>query len=178
MLSMKMADDQTLVRRARNGDSTAFGRLLRRHDSNLRGVVWSVVKNPTAVDDILQNAYEKAFRSIGDFKGESTLSTWLHSICYRAAIDHIRRERLRTHSDLAVLDDVATAISVSEAALARVDLKAALDMLDPETRSMLLMTAAMGFSYDEVAEITGVARGTVASKVARARSALREELDR
>lgn len=163
---------------ARSGDPAAFGRLLRAVDHDLRGVVWSVVRDRDAVDDVMQVAYEKAFRSIGSFQGGSSLKTWLHTICYRCAIDHVRHERRRRHDDLETADRAAASESTSAAALARIDVADLLSDLDPETRALVMMTAALGLGYDEVAEVTGVPRGTVASRVGRARDRMRKKVTR
>lgn len=137
---------------ARSGDPAAFGRLLRAVDHDLRGVVWSVVRDRDAVDDVMQVAYEKAFRSIGSFEGSSTLKTWLHTICYRCAIDHLRHERRRRHDDLESARHAASGASTSSHAIARIDLAELLADLDPETRALVMMTTALGLGYEEVAE--------------------------
>lgn len=166
--------DQSLSSR----DPVGFGRMLREHDRDLRGVVWSVLRDRDAVDDVMQMAYEKAFRSIDGFEHNSTVKTWLHTICYRTAIDYSRHEGRRRHLSLVNIEHEPSHHSTSDAAIARIDLARALDQLDAETRSMMTMTAGLGMSYDEVAAITGVPRGTVASKVSRARTLLRREIER
>ena len=161
---------------ARNGDAAAFGRVLRAHDADLRGVVWSVLRDRHATDDVLQVAYEKAFRALGGFAGDSTMKTWLHSICVRAALDHLRYERRRRHQPLETLAADASSASTSDEALANLQLDEMLERLDPETRALLMLTVGLGYSYDETAEIVGMERGTVASRVARARERLRKEV--
>ena len=167
-----------LERQSRAGDAQAFGALLRLHDHDLRGVVWAVVRDGHAVDDVMQTAYEKAFRAIGSFAGDSSLKTWLHSICYRCAIDHVRHEGRRAHVALDVLADRPGDASTTDDALARLSLADALNRLDPETRALVMMTTALGLSFDETAEVTGLARGTVASRVGRARELLRRTVPR
>lgn len=163
---------------ARSGDPAAFGAFLRQVDHDLRGVVWSVVRDPHAVDDVMQVAYEKAFRGIGSFAGSSSLKTWLHSICFRAAIDHVRYERRRSHQDLSSVARLSATNSTSDHAMARIDVDDLLGDLDPETRALVMMTSALGLSFDEAAEITGIARGTVASRVSRARDRMRKKVTR
>ena len=160
---------------AANGDVRAFATLIRQWDHDLRGVAWSVVRSATATDDVMQSTYERALRSLAGFEGGSSLKTWLHSICYRTAIDHVRHESHRQHGDDSVLETIAATGSTSAQALDRVQLGAALDQLNPDHRSLIMMTAGLGYSFDEVAEIVGVPRGTVASRVGRARAALREQ---
>lgn len=179
---MTIADDRAqeaeLTERARQGDPAAFGTLLRRYDPDLRGLVWSVVRSGPDTDDVLQTAYEKAFRGLAGFTGGSSLKTWLHAICYRAAIDHIRYEGRRRHLPIDTLDQVAGASSAADAALARADLGRAFKVLDTDQRVVLMLTAGLGFSFDEAAEVTGLPRGTVASKVSRGRRRLEQEMSR
>lgn len=165
--------------RSLQGDPAAFGELLRLYDHDLRGTVWSVVRNRAAVDDVMQISYEKAFRSVGQFKGDSSLKTWIHTICYRAAIDHLRYERHRQHLDESAMVHLSSSSeSTSAAALARVEISAALDRLDHDERTILMLTSVQGLTYDEVASIMGIPRGTVASKASRAREMLRKAAQR
>ena len=163
-----------LERAARRGESKAFGRLIELWDRELRSVVWSIVRSASGTDDVMQSAYEKAFRSIGSFRGDAALKTWLHRICYRAALDHVRYERRRHHTSVTVLHDRASGESTSETALAHAELASVLAQLEPDTRALLMLTAGLGCTFDETASITGLARGTVASRVGRAKKVLRE----
>jgi len=169
------ADIELLERRARSGDAVAFGQLLRLWDTDLRGVAWSVVRSATATDDIMQSAYERAFRSIDDFDGRASMKTWLHSIAYRTALDYLRYERRRAHGDITELQTVASSEPHAQSesvALSRSELASVLDECTPNQRAMLMLTAGLGYSFDETAEILGVERGTVASRVGRLRSRL------
>ncbi len=171
-----MTTDLTLLeRRARDGDASAFGLLLRQWDHDLRGVAWSVVRSAPATDDVMQDAYERAFRSIENFDGRSSMKTWLHSIVYRSAIDHYRYEGRRQHDDVDTLRDVGTtdaAARPERSALDRAELASVLDDCPPDQRAMLMMTAGLGYSFDETAEILDMNRGTVASRVGRLRNRL------
>ena len=162
-----------LEARARHGDASAFGQLIRAWDDDLRGVVWSIVRSAVDTDDVTQRSYEKAFRTIESFRGDASLKTWLHSICYRAALDHQRYEQRRHHESTAALTHTPSAESPSEQALHKVELATALEQLDPPVRALLMLTAGLGYTFDETAEIVGMERGTVASKVGRAKRALR-----
>lgn len=155
------------------GDAAAFGALIREYDHDLRGVAWSVVRSADRTDEVMQNAYEKAFRSIDSFDGRSSLKTWLYSVVYRTALDDLRHEARRRHDHLdSLLEVAAVGSSPADAAIAGVELAAALGSLRPEQRAALMLTAGLGFSFDEAAAILGESRGTVASRVSRARSAL------
>lgn len=170
-----VVDTKLLETSARKGDSVAFGQLLRVWDGDLRGVAWSVVRSATGTDDVMQDAYERAFRSIEGFDGRSSMKTWLHSIVYRTAIDHIRYEGRRAHDDVTSLATVASAqpdARPESVALSRSELASVLDTCTPEQRAMLMLTAGLGYSFDETAEILGENRGTVASRVGRIRARL------
>lgn len=169
MLTLQPLEEE-LEARAGRGDAAAFGALIRSYDSDLRGVAWSVSRSATATDDIMQTAYEKAFRSIDRFDQRSSMKTWLHSIVYRTALDHLRYEGRRRHQELEVVDQLAPRTdSTSGRVIDQAEVRDALDQLDPEQRAALMMTAGLGYSFDEAAEITGVSRGTIASRVSRAR---------
>ena len=177
LMGEKPLTDIELEHLARMGDASAFGRLIRGMDSDLRGVVWNVVRSQSAIDDVMQRSYEKAFMAVGDFKHQSSMKTWLHSICYRTAIDYVRSEKIRTHEDFDLVSedqmpDVGR--SQTESVAERGLVKVLLSELDPDTRAMLFYTSGLGYTFDETADVLGVERGTVASRVSRAKARLRQ----
>jgi RNA polymerase sigma-70 factor (ECF subfamily) len=154
-------------------DARSFGAFLREHDHKLRGVAWAVVRDDHQTDDVMQSAYEKAFRALPDFDGRSSLTTWLHSIVYRTALDHVRFEGRRRHEDVDdLLNSSQPGSDAAGVGIDRLELAAAMDRLAPEERTALMLVAGLGYSYDETADIMGEARGTVASRVSRARARL------
>ena len=168
-------DTKLLERSARDGDAGAFGQLLRLWDGDLRGVAWSVARSAAATDDIMQDAYERAFRAIDGFNGESAMKTWLHSIVYRSALDFVRYEDRRAHDDASELGNVATTTSGTQpdvTAVDRSELASVLEACTLEERAMLMLTTGLGYSFDETAAILDMKRGTVASRVGRVRARL------
>ncbi len=180
MLPTTLTDE--LIDRACAGDPQAFGALARIVDPDLRGVAWAVLRNSHQVDDVMQTVYEKAFRQINTFNRQSRITTWLHSIAYRAAIDMVRYESRRRHEDLTGIEQdsaaAARATPVGDTVEIKLEFIQVMQQMDPETRTLLMLTAGFGHSYDEVADITGISRGTVASRVARAKTKLRNEAER
>lgn len=169
--------DQDLVEAARGGDDRAFGELVRRHDPMLRALAVRMLGSRHAMDDALQDAYVKAHRGLAGFRGEAAVSTWLYGITYRTCLDHLRSARRRPTEPLdegwgAVADRRDDHAAVDD----RLRLLAALDELSPEHRAVVLAVDLAGLPYDEVAEQLGVAHGTVASRLNRARAALRAAL--
>lgn len=162
------------VERARRGDVEAFTELLREHDDAMRALVFSMVRDRWVMDDILQNAYEKAYRSLAAFRGEASFKTWLHRICWSTAIDMLRHEGLRRHDDVADHEDAArSGPGESTGAVVRVTLDGALARLPEQQRTAVVMVIVNGMTYDEAATAVGATAGTIASRVSRGREALR-----
>lgn len=163
-----------LEAKARRGDLAAFGHLVRQWDDDLRGVVWSVLRNSHDTDDVMQRSYEKAIQALSSFRERASMKTWLHAICMRTAIDHTRYENRRRHLPDTELDRQVAPSSTSDVVLGRLELAHALELLEPQTRGLVMLTVGLGYSFDEAAEISGLPRGTVASRVARAKKSLRD----
>jgi RNA polymerase sigma-70 factor (ECF subfamily) len=153
-------------------DEDEFAALIRRHDRPLRSLAFRLLGDRDRMDDALQNAYAKAFRALPRFRGASAPETWLYRIVYNACLDERRGERrhaelderLASHEDLA--DDAARRAGLTEALAA----------LPPDQRAAVLLVDAEGFPYGAAAEVLGVEIGTLASRLSRARAALRREL--
>lgn len=169
MLTLKVVPSDDLEQRACAGDANAFGLLAERWDRDLRGVVWSVVRSSHATDDVMQAAYERAFRSIGSFNKQASLKTWLHSICYRSALDYLRYEGRRRHDDIDAERSLRVVGDTADQAIARVNLDATFAALAAEDRTLLMLTAGLGHTVDEAATILDMPRGTAASRIRRAR---------
>ena len=169
------ARDERLVEAARAGDHAAFTTLLQRHDDQMRALAWSVLRDRTAMDDVLQDAYLKAYRNLDRFRGASRFSTWLHRIVYRTCLDHVRRRR----EVVGLVDDADPPATgrpqgdVDE----RLAIQQALATLDPETAAALVLVDRDGHSYEEAALVLDIPAGTVASRLHRGRRALRAVLD-
>ena len=174
-----------VLRRAKAGDAVAFSDIVRHYDHRLRALAYRLLGDRAAMDDALQEAYVKAFRALPGFREDAGLGTWLSTIAYRACVDLQRREgrqhRLATPVPPADVDGpwrpAATRGSDPAAtAAARTDLLQALAGLPVDQRAAVLLVDAEGFDYDAAAEVLGVAPGTIASRLSRARAALRAAL--
>jgi RNA polymerase sigma-70 factor, ECF subfamily len=166
-----------VVDRARRGDQEAFAELIRHYDRGLRALAYRLLGDRDRMDDALQEAYVKAFRALPRFRGESKLGTWLYRIAYNACLDELERSRRLVQLPLDDLGErAAPTIDPVEAAAAHRDLEAALGSLSPEERAAVLLVDADGFDYRDAAEILGVPAGTIASRLNRARTALRTAL--
>lgn len=185
--------DQVLVDAAISGDAGAFAALLRRHDDKMRGVVWRVVGSRSAMDDVLQEAYLKAWQGLAGYRQEAAFTTWLYTIVHRSAVDHLRRQRRLRLIDQGDHDraessgqDMSTRSPDASGDRHHADhagtvadsfvLRDALAALSPDHLAVVTLIDGEGRDYDEVAELLDVAPGTVASRLHRARAVLRTHL--
>jgi RNA polymerase sigma-70 factor (ECF subfamily) len=163
---------------ARAGDPSAFEQVVRHYDPRLRALAYRLVGNAALMDDALQDAYVKAFRALPGFRADAALGTWLYRITYRACLDVLRAEgRRRTTRLEDALAPADPGADPGRVASTRADLARALDSLPPDQRAAVLLVDAEGLDYTAAAEVLGVAPGTIASRLSRARATLRKALD-
>jgi RNA polymerase sigma-70 factor, ECF subfamily len=166
-----------ILDRARRGDADAFSALVRHYDRGLRALAFRLLGDRDRMDDVLQDVYVKAFRALPAFRGGSSVRTWLYRVTYNACLDEIRRARRVEHVSFDGLPErTAAGGSVVELVGRRAGLATALAALPPEDRAAVLLVDAMGFDYAGASEVLDVPAGTVASRLHRARGALREAL--
>jgi RNA polymerase sigma-70 factor (ECF subfamily) len=168
--------ETAVLDRARQGDHEAFAVVVRHYDPVLRRLAYRVLGSPERMDDALQEAYVKAFRALPRFRGHSQLVTWLHRIVFNACLDELRR----TDDEVVPLDDapetLAGTADHADVVAGRERLEQALAALAPRDRAAVMLVDAQGFDYRTAAEVLGIPAGTVASRLNRARAALRRAL--
>lgn len=168
--------DELVVARARRGDQDAFASIVGHYDHRLRALAFRLLGDRDRMDDVLQEVYVKAFRSLPRFKGDAALGTWLYRITYNACLDDLRRRPKLAAGDLD--DQLADpAAGPADIAVRRSDLAAALDRLPPDQRTAVLLVDAYGLDYADAAEVLGVRVGTIGSRLSRARTVLRAALE-
>jgi RNA polymerase sigma-70 factor (ECF subfamily) len=179
-------DDADLIERARRGDGRAFETLAQRNETGLYRHVLRIAGTPSDAEDVVQEAFISAWRSIGSFQGGS-FRAWLYRIATNRAIDLIRGRRRRGELPLEPGEDED--VQWAEPAAAGPDLpeiasqseamalvEEALSALPAEQRAALLLRDVEGFDYAEIAQITAVEIGTVKSRIHRGRVAVRNAL--
>lgn len=175
----KADPDMDLVRRVRQGDDAAFGRVVEIHGPRLYLLALSMLGNRHDAEDVVQDTFTGAFGGFGGFQGRASLKTWLTRILVNKIVKLRRRGRLRNTSQI---DDTgeptseATAKRTTETGLAdvRMDMQSMIGRLSEEHRSVILLREIQGMTYDEIATVLAVPRGTVESRLFRARQKLRE----
>ena len=166
-----------VLERAQAGDHAAFRELVRHYDAGLRALAYRLLGDASRMDDVLQEAYVKAYRGLTSFRGESSVRTWLYRITYNACLDDLRRRAKVTELPFETeLDSPAGALDPGDQVVLRSGLAAALAALPADQRAAVLLVDAEGFDYAAAGRVLGVAEGTVASRVSRARATLRSAL--
>jgi RNA polymerase sigma-70 factor (ECF subfamily) len=168
-------DDTALLRAHVAGDPDAFSELVRRHRDRLWAVALRTLDDREEAADAVQDALISAFRSADRFRGDSAVTTWLHRIVVNACLDRMRRRQARPTVPLP--DDNGRGTSPlggspphdSDTSLT---VWRALAELPAEQRVALVLLDMQGYSVAEIAQILGVAEGTVKSRCARGRARL------
>ena len=180
--------EQELINRAKNGDHSAFEQLLIQNQDRVFSLALRMVNNREDAADLAQEAFLKAWQGLPSFQGESAFSTWVYRLTTNVCIDFIRKQKRRQEIEpVASLDDQE--VSWAQPAdhsqdpqhrLEREELSRAvargLDRLPDHQRQVLVMRELSGLSYQEIAEQLSLDLGTVKSRIARARLALRKIL--
>jgi RNA polymerase sigma-70 factor (ECF subfamily) len=193
----RLLDDSALLARMRARDAAAFEVLMRRYNRRLYRVARSLLRDSAEAEDAVQEAYLSAYRSMGDFRAEAAVGTWLTRIvvneCMTRARRHARRDNIlpmvalpaagQAEEGDTMPEPPSANDSDSEApdrALLRAELRALLetriDALPQDFRAVFVMRSVEELSVEETAECLGIPEATVRSRHFRARSLLRESI--
>jgi RNA polymerase sigma-70 factor (ECF subfamily) len=167
--------DLELLRRAATGSGPAFHQLVDRHAQRLYRLAVSLVGNASDAEDVLQEAFAGAFRGLSGFEARSSVKTWLTRILVTQAAKW-RRDKARRPMGSLTGDHADAGGDPASSVQASVDLHAALRQLSPEHREVLVLREFEGLSYEEIAKLLDVPRGTIESRLHRARAELRDKL--
>jgi len=181
------ADDHRLIDACRDGDTAAFGVLVRRYQDRLFHTVYRLVENAEDAQDVVQEAFLNAYQSLDGFKGDSLFFTWLYRIAVNSAISLKRKRRVVLSIDAArngeggvepadPSEQTRPGHHLEQQEQER-RVQRALARLSPEHRAVLVMKDMEGQKYETMAEILQVPIGTIRSRLHRARLELRELLE-
>ena len=181
--------EEQLIRYAQQGDNDAFEQLLLLHQKKVYNLCLRMSANPDDALDLSQEAFIKAWRSIGQYQFEASFSTWLFRLTSNVCIDHLRRKKRRQETSLTESfddSDEAEEFTLPDAAPlpeeqaianeTKLALAQAMERLGPEHREILQLRVVEDLSYEQIAEILDIRVGTVKSRLARARLSLRKIL--
>ena len=180
------ADDHRLIAECLNGDTAAFGALVRRYQDRLYNTAYRLVGNAEDAQDVVQEAFLSAYQSLGNFKGDSLFFTWLYRIAVNTAISLKRKQRAVLRIGGPEGGAAAEPLDPSELsrpghALEQAEeetrVRRILDRLSPEHRAVLVLKDMEGQKYEAIADILQVPIGTIRSRLHRARLELRAVLE-
>tara|TARA_B100001989_G_C24337355_1_gene363212 strand:- start:77 stop:667 length:591 start_codon:yes stop_codon:yes gene_type:complete len=175
--------DQQLVQRAQGGDLRAFDLLVLKYQGRIAALVSRYVSDAGELEDVTQEAFIKAYRALGKFRGDSAFYTWLYRIAVNAAKNHLVAKGRRPGANATIEDaeglDEGGLLSESASPealamggeLAEV-VESALNGLPDELKAALMLREFDGLSYDDIADVLGCPVGTVRSRIFRAREAI------
>jgi RNA polymerase sigma factor (sigma-70 family) len=172
---VELTDADLVARVLVDDDQHAFGELVRRHQSSVRGLLRQLTRTDIALaDDLSQETFLRAYKNIRSFRGEARFSTWLYRIAYNCF-----RENARRRKELVGIDEEQLQSEhdpqVADPAL-RHDLMYALSLLPLHERSAIVLCCQNGLSHEEAARVLDIPLGTVKTNVLRGREKLKRTL--
>lgn len=181
--------DYRLVQQAQAGNEAAFGQLVLKYQRKLGRLVARLVRDPGEAEEVVQEAFIKAFRALPNFRGDSAFYTWLYRIGINTAKNHLLTagrkvqtlddydsEDAENFSEASALHDLATPESVLQSKQIAETVNRAMNNLPDELRMAITLREIEGCSYEEIAEQMNCPIGTVRSRIFRAREAISAEL--
>jgi len=180
--------DQELVRRVQRGDSAAFDLLVRKYQHRIAALIGRYISDWSECQDVAQDTFIRAYRAIGNFRGEAQFYTWLHRIAVNTAKNHLVAHKRRPPTediDVGDAEQFDSGIRLRDTdtpdrELARQQMEQtvmrAVDALPAELRTAITLREVEGLSYDEIAQRMDCPIGTVRSRIFRAREAIDAEL--
>jgi RNA polymerase sigma-70 factor, ECF subfamily len=180
--------DQALVARVQRGDSAAFDLLVRKYQHRIAALISRYIRDWSEVQDVAQETFLRAYRAIGNFRGDAQFYTWLHRIAVNTAKNHLVAHNRRPPTEDIEVSDAEQFDSgirlrdtdTPERELMRVEMERtvmrAVEALPEELRVAITLREVDGLSYEEIAERMGCPIGTVRSRIFRAREAIDTEL--
>lgn len=187
-------DDQILVARSREGDAKAFRELFERYQRRIFSLAYGMVHDRDNAEELVQEAFLKAYRNLDRFHGNSSFYTWLYRITMNVGIDFLRREKKRqgsvdyddrlAHHEEVNKGDFPLVSSIGTQTPGRVQgrnelaeqIRKAMDQLSDKHREVILLREIEGLSYAEIAETLDIRKGTVMSRLHHARQNLQRML--
>ena len=194
------AEELAIVDRIRSGDSRAWSELIVRYQDRLYAVCLRMVRDRELATDLTQDAFVKVIQGLHSYDGRAKLSTWMIRVTMNVCLSRLRSEKLRRHASLEARAErprggseegsggLTAADQFSQIREQSQDesvefhedrerVLRALSTLDPDQRAVLILCDCRGLPYEQIAEVLGVAVGTVKSRLFRARAALRDAVE-
>lgn len=177
-----MMTDEALISKIVEGDMESFRQLIKQHERLVAHMVSRIVKNPEDREELCQDVFLKVYDKLKGFNFQSKLSTWIATIAYRHAINHIRKKQIpiNEQGEWEEFKEQFIADDNLEEELAEKDLEehvmVYINQLPVHYRAVITMYHVGGLSYQEIGKITDMPEGTVKNYLFRARNLLKEKI--
>jgi len=172
--------DIELVGLSSNGDHSAFAEIVRRHKSAIASTIYGMIGKCDEADDIGQEVFIRFYKTIGNFRGESALSTYLTRIAINLSLNEIKRRKIRRFLSFdKMLDDGVDLPDAGETKYSfdnKEIVQKAIGKLSVKDRSVIVLRLVDGYTTEETAKILQVPAGTVLSRLSRAQIKLKNIL--
>ena len=179
-----MSEEAELIDAALDGDTEAFGRLVQTHQDRLFGAMLQVTRSAEEAEDVVQEAFVRAYVKLHTFQRNSRFFTWLYRIAFNSALSRRRRKRATLSLDqtreVTGIEPIDSVDAPDERMLQteRIEMvRTALDRLSDEHRAIMILRELENHAYEDIAEILEISIGTVRSRLNRARTQLRQTLE-
>lgn len=177
-----MIDDRTLVKNVMAGDMQAFRLLIHQHERLVAHMIGRIVKREEEVQELCQDVFLRIHDKLGEFNFQSKLSTWVATIAYRHAINHLRKEKMM-FSDIPDEESFSKSFieldnpeSLTEDKDMDTFVLRLIEELPVQYKTVLTLYHVQNMTYPEICEITGMPEGTVKNYLFRARNLLKEKV--
>lgn len=171
-----MENERLYVKQSLEGDANAFARIVQLYKDRMYGLALRIVRSPHDAEDLVQDAFVKAYENLHRFKGQSQLGTWLYRITYNAAISFTRKKRVAAAAASEKMKGKLSAPSQGDSRheVQLRQLEHALEMLRDSDRAIVVLHYLHGFGVAEIAKVVGMSAGNVKVRLHRARKKLQD----
>jgi RNA polymerase sigma-70 factor (ECF subfamily) len=173
--------EHELVLRAQRGDVAAFEELYRASSGRVFALCLRMSRDRTRATELLQDVFVRVWEKLGLYRGDASFTTWLHRLAVNVVLEAERREKRRNErydDDGDGSGETVTGLARSDSVDERMDLQQAITALPPGARRVFVLHDVEGFQHNEIAQMTGLAEGTLRAQLHRARKLLMEALNR
>ena len=181
---MEQGQDIDYISRVLDGDRNAYAYLVDKYKAMVFTLALQITGNRDEAEEVAQDAFIKAFRSLGSYRGKAKFSSWLYRIVYNASISQVRRNKQRMVSieEASIPEELSVEGALNHQSLSLEERKKylglALDLLDPEERMLVILYYYEERDLDDIAEIAGITKSNTKVRLFRARKKMLGVLER
>ncbi|HHX18524.1 MAG TPA: sigma-70 family RNA polymerase sigma factor [Clostridium sp.] len=186
-MSEKEACESQLIKEAKSGNVEAFEELIKQNEKKVFNIAYKMMGNYDDANELAQEAFIKAYKSINKFKGDSLFSTWIYRITTNVCLDELRKRKNKKVISLnehikyndeeikpQVKDERPGPEKIFEKKETKNLINQCIESLPADYKTVIILRDIEGFTYEEIAKIINCPEGTVKSRISRARKALRD----